>query len=113
MNGLTNDNCDRMKAQLPSAARQSFVRAENSHRHNRRERFRDDKSDAGQCRLQISVERAAAFRENENAMLRAQKANERLERAAIAALLVDRDDIQFRQQPAEKFAIEKRFLRAR
>ena len=87
------------------------MRAENSHRHNRRERFRDDKSDTGQCGLQISVERAAAFRENENAVSRAQKANERLERAAIAAFLIDRDDIQLRQKPAEKFSFEETFAR--
>ena len=91
-----------MKSQLSAAARQSFVRAEDSHRHNRRERFRDDKSKTGQCGLQISVERAAAFRENEDAMSRAQNADQRLERAAIAAFLIDRNDIEFRQKPAEE-----------
>ena len=87
------------------------MRAKDSHRHDRRERFRDDKPDTGQCGLQISVERAAAFRENEDAVSRAQKANERLERAAIAAFLIDRDDIQFRQKPAEKWSFEETFAR--
>ena len=111
MKRLADDDGDRTKAQPPAAARQSLVRAENSHRHDRRESFRDDKSDAGLRRLQIAVERARAFGKNERALVCAQNADERLERAAIAAFLVDRNDIQFRQKPAEHRDIEQRFAR--
>ena len=83
------------------------MRAENSHRHDRRESFRDDKPDAGLGRLQISVERPRALGKNKRAMIRSQDADDRLERAAIAAFLVDRNDVQLGQQPAEHRDVEE------
>ena len=69
------------------------------------------KPDAGLGRLQVAVERARALGKNERALVRAQDADERFERAAIAAFLVDRNNIQFRQQPAEHGDLEQRFAR--
>ena len=102
---------DRAKTQSASAARQSFVRAEDPHRHHRGERFSDDKADAGQGGLQVSIERARALRKNEHAMILAEDANEGLERAAIGAFLIDEDNIELGQDPAERGNIEKRFAR--
>src|SRR4030095_10991253 len=73
------------------------------------EGFRDDKPDAVLGRLKIAIERARALGKNERALVCPQKANERLESAAIAAFLVDRNYVQFRQQPAEQRDLEERF----
>src|SRR6185369_920042 len=102
---------DRAKTQSASTARQSFVRAEDPHRHHRGERFSDDKADAGQGGLQVSIQRARALRKNEHAMVFAENANEGLERTAIGAFLIDEDNIELGQDPAEQGNIEKRFAR--
>ena len=107
MKGLADDDGDRTKAQPATAPGQSLVRAENAHRHDGRERFRDDKPNAVLRRLKIAVERARALGKNERALVCAQNADERLESAAIAAFLIDRNDVQLRQQPAEHRDIEK------
>ena len=89
--GLADDDGDRTKAQPATAPGQSLVRAENSHRHDWRKGFRDDKPDAVLGRLKIAVERARALGKNERALVCAQNADERLESAPIAAFLVDRN----------------------
>jgi hypothetical protein len=99
---------DRAKTQSASAARQSFVRAEDPHRHHRASVLAMTKPTPG--RRAASFHRAcASLRKNEHAMILAEDANEGLERAAIGAFLIDEDDVKLGQDPAEQGNIEKRF----
>src|SRR6202521_1037140 len=61
MNRFAHDNRDGPKTKKALPDRPRFVRAENSDRHDRGQRFRDDQAHAGQSRLQISIDRAATF----------------------------------------------------
>jgi hypothetical protein len=80
--------------QTTAAARQGFVGAKDSHRHDRGERFCDHKPQSWLCRLQITVERPGPFRENERGVSRLENANEGLNRAAVDFFLINWDYIQ-------------------
>src|SRR5438045_2391275 len=53
---FADDNCDRAKARSAAAAWQGIIGSENPHRHNRRESFRNHKTDASERRLKFSIE---------------------------------------------------------
>lgn len=108
---LAHHDRDRMKTQSSSATWQGFMRAKDAHGYNGGVRFRNDESEPGLRRLQVAVERAGAFGKNQHAMIVAQNANESLERAAISAFLINRNDIEPRQKPTENRKIEERLTR--
>lgn len=92
-------------------ARQRFASAENPHRHDGRKRFCDHEPQPGQRGSQVSVERALALRKNQGPLSSSQDPNQRFQRAAIVPLLIDGNDIQFRQKPAEERSGQKRLAR--
>lgn len=87
------------------------MRAEDSHRNDRRESFCDDKPDPGLGWLEISIERPRALGKNKRAMIGSQDTDDRLERAAIPTVLVDRNDVELGQEPAEHREVEEAFAR--
>lgn len=88
--------------------RPRLVRAENSYRHHRRERFRDDQAQPRLRRLQFPVWRALALGKHQRPLARPENSDQRLERRAIFSTLgIDRDDVQLWQEPSEKRPIEK------
>ena len=90
---------------------QRFVRAENPHRHDWSERLRNQKTDSGQGRLQIAIHCACAFWKNQRPVPGLQDSNQRFKRAAVDCFLIDWNDIEFRQQPAQQRNFEQGFLR--
>jgi hypothetical protein len=100
-----------MKTQAPLAARQRFVRAENAHRDDRRESFRDDEPEAGQGRLQLPIRTPLSFGKNERSIAGAQDPDQSLERTAVGAFLIDRNNIEFREDRTEERHLEQRFAR--
>ena len=111
MNWFADDNRNASKTKPILPDRPRFVRPENSHWNDRGQRLRDDEAHAGQRRLQIAVDGAAAFGKNQRPLTRFQDANQGLERNAIFPFLIDRDHIQLRQKPAEDGPFQKRFFR--
>jgi hypothetical protein len=97
---FADDNGDGMKMKS-AAARQRFVRAENSYGHDWRESSRDDQSKSGLRRLQLTIECARSFRKNESAFAALQDSDQRFECAAIDAFLIDGNDVELRQEPAK------------
>ena len=86
------------------------MRAENPHRHDWSERLRNQETDSGQGRLQIAIQCACAFRKNQCPVPGLQDSNQRFERAAINCFLIDRNDIEFRQEPAQQRDFEQGFF---
>ncbi len=62
---MPDDDGDGMKANFFAATRPGLMRAEDAHRHNRRQRFRNHQAKTGLGRLQVTVERARAFRKHQ------------------------------------------------
>ena len=60
-NRFSENDRDRMKTQASAAPWQRVVGTKDPHRQDRRERLRDDKSQTGQCWLELAIERAGAF----------------------------------------------------
>src|SRR5436190_1537824 len=76
-----------------------------------REAVGDDKPQAGQGRRQAAVTRAFTLGKNQSPFAGFQDPNERLQRAAIASFLIDGNDIQFWQEPAEEASVYKGLAR--
>src|ERR1039458_8212779 len=100
INWLADHNRYRMEMKSP-AARKRWVRAKDSHRHNRRQGSRDNQSESRLRCLQFAIERAGAFRKNESALATLQHSNYSFKRTAIDAFLLHGNDVEFRQEPAE------------
>ena len=96
------DDGNGTKAHSPTPAWQRFARAENPHRHNGRERFCDYEPQAGQGRSQAAVEGALALGKHQGPLSGFQDPNQRFQSNAIVPFLIDGNDIQFRQKPAEE-----------
>ena len=111
MNRFADDNRDGSKTKPGLSNGPRLVRAENPDRDDRRERLRDDETHAGQRRLEIAIDSAAAFGKHQRPLARFQNANQRLERDTIFSFLIHRDDIQLRQEPAEDGSLQQRFFR--
>ena len=111
VNRFSNHDGDRTKKAQSAVAWPGIARAKNPHRYDRRERFRNNQSDARQSRLQISVLCSLAFWKNQSAVASFQNANQRFERAAIRSFLVDGNHIEFWQEPTEYRYLQKRFTR--
>src|SRR5439155_23902523 len=94
--------------QTATAPWQGFVRSKNSHRDNRRECFCNHQAQSGLGRLQVTVESARAFWENQHGVTGVQNANDGLNRAAIDAFLINWDHIQLWQWPAEGRRVQQR-----
>ena len=69
-NRVSNHNRNWHKPKPAAAARQRFASTENPHRHDRRERFGYDQTQSGLGRLKVAIERARAFRKNQDAVVR-------------------------------------------
>ena len=85
------------------------MRSKDAHRDHRGEGFCDDQTKAGLGWLQIAVESARAFGEDQGRLSGSQNPNQRLQGTAIAAFLIDGNDIQLGQEPPPKPVIEQRF----
>ena len=108
---LANDNRDRMKRNLPLPRGSASCAPKMRIGTTGARVFAMTKPSAGLGRLQIAIKGAGAFGKNQRAMVRSQNPDQRLERAAIAAFLVNRNDVKLRQKPAEHRKIEKRLAR--
>src|SRR4029453_1991466 len=93
-NRFSNHDRDWHKAQTTAATRQGFAGAKDSHRHDRSERFCDHKPQSRLCRLQITIERPRAFRENQRCVSRLENTNQGFKRAAVDSFLINWDYIQ-------------------
>src|SRR6266436_6974233 len=106
---MPNHDGNRMKADFLAPTWPGFVRAEDAHRHNRRQRFCNHQAETRLGRLQITVEGARSFRKNERRLFGPQNSNQCFKGAAIAAFLIDWNDIQLWQKPAPKPVLEQCF----
>src|SRR5438094_10106716 len=87
--GMPNDDGNGVKADFFAATWPGLVRAEDAHRNNGRERFRNHQAKTGLGRLQITVQGAPAFRKHERPFSRPQHSNQSFQSAAITAFLID------------------------
>src|SRR2546423_9320980 len=77
------------------------VGAKNPHRNYWRTRFCDHQTETGLSRLEGVVRRAGPFRKDQRAFTSPQNPNQRFQSAAIPALKINGDHVEFWQNPAE------------
>ena len=87
------DNGNRIKPNFIATTRPGFVRPKDAHRNHRSECFRDDQTEAGLGRLQIAIERARALGKHQRSLSRSQNSDQCLEGTAIAAFLINWNDV--------------------
>ena len=112
MDWFAYDDGNAAETHSRAPARPGFSSAENPHRHDGCERFCDHESQPGQRRPQAAVERALALGKDQGPLSRSQDTYQRLQSAAIVPFLIDRNDVQFRQEQPKK-GPAKSVLRAR
>ena len=78
------------------------MRAKDSHRYDWRECFPNHQTQSRLGRLQVAVERARAFGENERRVPGLENTDQCLDSAPVHAFLIDWDHIQLWQKPAEQ-----------
>jgi hypothetical protein len=103
---FANHDCDGTKPQTAAATRQSGVGTKNSHRDDGCECLCNHEPDTRFGRLQVPVGTARTLRENEDAVILAEGADERFQRGQVVPFLIDGDDVEFREKPAEEWLIE-------
>src|SRR5207248_11796562 len=77
------------------------------HRHSRVPRLRDHQVKPRLGELQITVAGSRSFRKNECRLSRPQDSNQCFKSAAIAAFLIDWNNVQLGQKPAPKPVVEQ------